>query len=438
MKKIILTPLMLIFVASTLFSQEKWSLEKCINYAWENNLSIKQQELSVQRGENQLLQSKLDILPGLNGSVSHSMNWGKSVDLKDLKITYNNLSQSTSASLSTSVSLFSGLSKFYTVKDNETSLQISLQDVEKTKNDISISITKAFLQIMLSKEILVSREENFKSISEQCERTRKLVDAGSQAYSALLEIESQVASERVQLVSAKNQLANNYLSLVQLLDLPLTDQFDIDSPEISLSSNTFESQNTDSVYNASQALPQIKSAELSLLKSQYELSIAKGRLYPSISFNAGYGSYYSTTGTEKFMDQFTENRNPSMGISLSIPIFNQWQVKTSIKNAELSVKNSEIELRSKHQNLYKEIQQAISDADSYYQQYCASEINMKAMEESFRYVEQKFNIGVLNGTDYTVAKTNLSKAQSDFLQAKYQYVFQLKIIDFYKGIPISL
>ena len=138
------------------------------------------------------------------------------------------------------------------------------------------------------------------------------------------------------------------------------------------------------------------------------------------------------------MDQFNENRNPSISFGLSIPIFNNWQSNTAIKNARLGVRNAEIEVRNTEQILYKEIQQANSDALGYYERYKASSQSVKAMEESFRYVQQKFDLGVLNATDYTVAKTNLFKAQSEFYQAKYQYVFQLKILDFYKGIPITL
>ena len=159
---------------------------------------------------------------------------------------------------------------------------------------------------------------------------------------------------------------------------------------------------------------------------------------PSVSFSAGYGSYYADSREQSFFDQFNENRNPSLGFGLNIPIFNNYQVKTAVKNARLGVRSAEIEMKSRQQMLFKEIQQAVNDASAYYQRYLASGQNVKAMEESFRYVQQKFDIGILNATDYTVAKANLFKAQSEYYQTKYQYVFQLKIIDFYKGIPISL
>lgn len=430
-----------ILISFSANAQDLWSLEKCINYAWENNLQVKQQELSVEMNENSLYQSKLSYIPNFNGSIGQNFNWGKSVNLQDLEKVYGT-SASTSASLSASIYLLDGLSKINTVKSNKTSVDISIQEVEKLKNEISISLTKAFLQVLLSKQILSTTEENFKSISEQRDRTEKLVTAGSQAYSSLLDIESQMATERVQLVTAENNVKTSILTLMQLMDLPYSNSFDIYAPSLDNEIPMTTMESIDSIYSAATVLPQIKSAELNLQKSKYDLTIAKGKYYPTISLSAGYGTYYSYNSTvtqnTPFIDQFNDNQNPSLGFGMNIPIFNSWQVATNVRNAKLSVKNYEIELKSKHQNLYKEIQAAVLDAISYYEQYTASGINLKAMEESFRYTEQKFNVGAVNSTDYTVSKTNLFKAQSDYYQAKFQYLFQLKIIDFYKGIPISL
>jgi outer membrane protein len=254
----------------------------------------------------------------------------------------------------------------------------------------------------------------------------------------LLEIEAQLAAESVQVVNAKNQLKSVLLSLVQLLDLENTNDFDIQDVNVDFMIQGFSGESVDNLYQLSQSLPQIISAELKLKNSDIQLSLAKGRAFPVLSFSAGYGTYYSDSRDQPFMDQFNENRNPSMGFGLSIPIFNNSQTKTAIKNAKLGVRSSQIEVKSKRQMLYKEIQQANNDAFAYYERYLASERNVTAMQESFRYVQQKFDVGALNATDYSVAKANLFKAQSEFFQSKYQYVFQLKILDFYKGKPISL
>lgn len=423
---------------TSLKGQEAWTLEKCIRYAAENNLQIKQQSLMVQQAENNVLQSKLDFVPSVSGSVSHNMSWGRSVNLQDLEIIENKLSQSTSANLSASMNLLEGLSKFNTLKSNKTQLEIYNYEVEKLKNDISINITQAYLQVLLAQQMEKTAAESYKSVEEQVERTRKLVDAGSQAYSTLLEIQSQLGTEKVQWVTAQNDVRSNLLTLKQLLDLSPDTPFDIYVPDTENFSMELQTENLNSIYNSALDLPQIKSAELALEKSRLDLKIQKGQAYPVVSLSAGYGSYYSNSQEKAFFSQFNDNRNPSLGFSLRIPVFNNWRTNTSIRNARLNVKNYELDLEIKHQNLFKEIQQAYNDALSAYEKYKAAEQNMVSSQESFSYVEKKFDLGMLNGTDYTVSRTNLFKAQSEFYQAKYQYIFQLKILDFYKGIPLTL
>lgn len=436
--------LMLLVLPITLRSQEIWTLEKCIEYAWANNLSVKQQNIEVSRAENQLTQDKLDFIPSLNASLGHNLNWGRSVDLQNLEIIHNKLSQSTSASVNSSVYLLDGLSRIYGLKSSRKSLEISLQEVERLKDEISVSIVQSYLQILLSREILTAARESFRSMSEQRDRTALLVEAGSQPYSSLLELESQLASERVQVVTARNQVTTSTLALQQLLDLPYDKDFRIAVPDINLTIGTYTMDSPDDIYASAQSMPVIQSARLALDKGDLDLKSAQGQYWPKISLSASYGTFYSSSSfapdgsTYPFFEQFRDNINPSVSIGLSIPIFNNWNVRTSVRNARLSRRSLEIDLRLKQQNLYKEIQTAVTEADTYYRQMEAAQANVASMEESFRYVEEKFNAGALNGTDYTVARTNLFKARSEYIQAKYQFVFQLKIIDYYKGIPFTL
>ena len=436
--------LMLLVPPIALKSQEIWTLEKCIEYAWANNLNVKQQNIEVSRAENQLTQDKLDFIPSLNASLGHNLNWGRSVDLQNLEIIHNKLSQSTSASVNSSVYLLDGLSRIYGLKSSRKSLEISLQEVERLKDEISVSIVQSYLQILLSREILTAARESFQSMSEQRDRTALLVEAGSQPYSSLLELESQLASERVQVVTARNQVTTSTLALQQLLDLPYDKDFRIAVPDINLTIGTYTMDSPDDIYASAQSMPVIQSARLALDKGDLDLKSAQGQYWPKISLSASYGTFYSSSSfapdgsTYPFFEQFRDNINPSVSIGLSIPIFNNWNVRTSVRNARLSRRSLEIDLRLKQQNLYKEIQTAVTEADTYYRQMEAAQANVASMEESFRYVEEKFNAGALNGTDYTVARTNLFKARSEYIQAKYQFVFQLKIIDYYKGIPFTL
>ena len=423
----ILISVLILTLSPALRAQETWTLEKCIEYAWSNNLSIKQQNIEVSRSEAQLLQDKLDFAPSLNVSFGHNLNWGRSVDLQNLEIIHNKLSQSTSASA-----------------NSQKSLEISIQEVERLKDEISVSIAKSYLQILLAREILAAAEESFHSLQEQRDRTRLLVEAGSQPYTSLLDIESQLASERVQVVTAESQVRTNTLALQQLLDLQYSPDFRIAVPDIDYIIQGYTADNIDEIYAGALSMPVIQSARLALDKGELDLKSAKGQLYPKISLSASYGTFYSSStfapdgSVYPFFEQFRDNINPSITVGLSIPIFNNWSVKTNVRNARLARESLELELRTKEQTLYKEIQTAVTEAETYYRQMEAAEANVASMQESFRYVEEKFNSGVLNGTDYTVARANLFKARSEYLQARYQFVFQLKIIDFYKGIPMSL
>ena len=438
MKKALFTLLLLSVPGlSLIFGQQLWTLERCINHAWENNIQIRQQELVVEQNKNNLLQAKYNFVPSVSASISESMSWGRSVDLNDLTIINNQLSASTSASVGASIRIIDGLSKPNTLKSNQKSLDISVQDIQRAKNDISINIAGAYLQIMLSKQILRAAHESFNAMQEQRDRTKKLVDAGSQAYSAFLEIEAQLANERVRVIEATNQLETNKLTLMQLLDLDNNSDFDIvtfDLPEIP---ERYLSESVDMLFDRSLSLPQIKSAELTLERSKLQLAIAKGRLYPSVSVNANYGSYYSNRNDDPFFTQFNDNRNPSVGLSMSVPILSSLQTRTNVKNAKLSVTNYELDLQSKHQALYKEIQSAVAGAKASHERYLAAKFNLSASEESFRYVEERFNVGILNATDYTVAKNNLFSARSNYYQSIYQFIYQSKILDFYRGIPLS-
>lgn len=422
-----------------MYGQETWSLQKCIKYALENNIKLKQQELVVDQSRNNLIQSKMNLTPGLSGSLSHNMNWGRSVNMQDLEIIENKLSQSTGLSLRSSVAISEGLTKQNQIKNSDLVYKISKLDVEKVKNDISVEIARTFLQVVLSQEILKNTLESSESVKGQVERSKKLVDAGAQAYGTLLEIEAQAATERVQVVNAINQVKSNLLNLKQLLDLPESSIFEVDIPKIELSLNEYNAESASAIYDlAVSNLPQIKSAILNVESSDIKLKIAKGQYYPSLNLSAGFGSNWTDSRNDAFFQQIKDNRNPSLSFSLSIPIFSSYNIKTSVDNAKIGVENAKLNLKYSRQLLFKEIQQANLDAGAAWEKLKASEENVKSIEEAFRYVLEKFNLGILNATDFTIARTNLTKAKSEYLQSKYQFVFQLKILDFYKGKEITL
>ncbi len=441
-----ITILLSLFFISTLAlkAQDSWSLEKCINYAFENNLTIKRQKLSVEVQKTELKQNKLNQLPDLGASSSYGINFGKTgvSDGNDYVLT-SDPTHSLSLRVGGSLPVFSGLSQHNTIKKSEKEL-LSLQaETDRIRNDITLQITSYYLQVLFDKELLNVSKEQYEVSKLQAERTKKLVDAGSQAMGSYLEIKSQAAKEALNVTQQENSLALSLLNLAQLLDLEDVSGFDVIYPEIT----TVEITNLEdpkSIFStAVEIMPQIKSSQYSLESKELEVEIAKGGYYPSVSLDYAWssnGSWYFNDkyDNQSFSSQISDNKNTSVGASLSIPIFSKWQTKNSVKTAKVGVLDAQYALDQQKLDLRKEIQQAYADALAAYNNYISSNEAVESYKESFRYTEQKFNVGLVNSVDYNVAKTDFIAAQSDLLQAKYAYLLRIKILDFYKGIPISL
>ncbi len=425
-------------------SQDYWSLERCIHYAHENNLQIKQAELSANLSDNTLKRSKAAVLPDLNFGASQSFSYGKSVDPFTQGFQEQNV-KSTNLGLSSSWDLFRGFQNYNTIQQSELDLKASLQDVERIKNDISLNIASAYLQILFSYELVEISKNQMGTTIQQVERTQKLVEAGSVARGNLLEIESQLAQEELQLVNAQNQLITSYLTLSQFLDLDSVEGFIIERPELPELLEEEISLTVNDIYNIAKGiLPQIKRQEYRLQSSEKELALARGYLLPNLRLNTSYGTGYSDAITlidsvtlmpidYPFKDQIGDNKSFSFSLNLQIPIFNKLQVKTAMDNAKINVLQSQNEYQLVTDQLYKDIQQAHSNATASLKKYIASKKAVQSTREAFRYTEQKYEVGNVNSVDYAIAKTNLLRARSDNLQAKYEYMFSMKILDFYRG-----
>ena len=335
MKRVFIFILILLCMGNALSAQQKpWTLSQCIEYARQNNLQVKMEEIGVEQASNSASQSKWDLAPSVNAGLSHNMSWGRSVNLQTLEIIKNKRSMSTSGNLSASATLFGGFSKTNAIKSNMTSLKIAEQQLEKIKNDITIQITRAYLQLLLSREIERSAQESCKSTEQQVERTAKLVDAGSQAYSTLLEVKAQLANEKSQLVAAQGDVRTNKLTLMQLLELPQEEEnsFEVQAPSED-KDQLYLIEDVETIYRKALDLPQVKIAEYNLEKSKYDYKSILGRMMPSLSVQAGYGSYYTDGQSGAFFTQFEHNKNPSVGFSLNIPVFNGLSARMAARNA---------------------------------------------------------------------------------------------------------
>ncbi len=450
MKRILLTITgSAILAFGTLQAQESWDLRKCIDYALENNIRIQQQAVSTDYYGNELNQAKFNRLPSVNGNLSNSFNFGRSLQYDNTYADFN--SNQTSGSLSANITLINGLVLKHSVDKANYDLKASLEDLQKAKDDIMLNVSAAYLQILFSEELVQVAQDQLEVTKLQIERTRKLVDAGSLAKGSLLEIEAQFAQEELNLVNEQNNLQLSYLNLYQLLELPATEKFVIEQPVLPVvSANRTMLNSMDVFKNAVQVRPEVKGAEFRLSSFKEQVAIERGNLYPSLSFGIDYYNSYNNQyryqqtndnpnpGKIPLGDQLKNNDRYGLGVNMRIPIFNKYQTRTQIKNAQLQVMNQELEVQNTKNVLRKDIEQAYTNALAALKKYMASNKAVESMQESFRYTEEKFNVGMVNSVEYNQAKNNLTKAKSDLVQAKYDYIFRTKILDFYNGTPIEL
>ncbi len=437
-----LAALLMLAFSGTLQAQQTWDLQKCINYALENNIQIRQQTINTDHYGNELQQAKNNRLPSLNGGLSNSFNFGRSLQYDNTYADFN--SNQTGGSLSANMTLWNGFILQKSIKKADLDLKAALADLQKAKDDIMLYIAAAYLEILFAQELVQVAEDQMTITKMQIDRTGKLVDAGSLAKGSLLEIEAQLAGEELNLVNQQNALQLAYLNLYQLLELPATEQFKIEDPILPVVKANGSLLNSMDVYRTAVGFrPEVKSAEYRLGSSKEQVAIAKGSFYPSLTIGADYyNSYnnkYEANGkTIAFSDQLKLNERYGIGVNMNIPIFSKGQVRTQVKNAELQVINQELELQSAKNVLRKDIEQAYTNAVAALKKYMASNKAVESMQEAFRYTEEKFNVGMVNTVEYNQSKNNLAKAKSDLAQAKYDYIFRTKILDFYNGEMIEL
>jgi len=423
-------------------AQETWSLQKCINYAMENNIQIKRQALNTDYSQNQVNQAKSDQLPNLNAGASDNFSFGRSLNVQN---TYENRNATQlSGYVSSNLTLFNGFVLKNTIEQGELDLQATIQDLQKAKDDITLNIAASYLEILFAQEQVAVSQAQTEVSQQQINRTKQLVEAGSLARGALLEIEAQLAREELQVVNDQNRVQLAYLNLYQLLELPIEKSFKIEEPVLpEINANVTMANSFDVFKNAIKVRPEIRAAQLRVESARRQLEIAKGNRYPTLSFGANYNNqYYKILNSDfdqmSFNEQLKSNGRYGFGFNLNIPIFNRFQVKNGISNSELQILDYEYQLQTSRNVLQKDIEQAYTNALAALNRYVASEKAVKSTQEAFRYTEEKFNVGMINSLEYNQSKNNLTAAQSELIQAKYEYIFRAKILDFYNGVSIKL
>lgn len=422
-----------------------WTLKECIDYAIEHNIEVRQRVLEKRNQELNVNTAQYSRLPDLNAGLGQNFYFGRGPGRDG---TYQDQSQSSSSlDINTRVPVFSGFRVHHQIQMEKLNLQAAIAELDRAKEDLSLNITSYFLQVLFNHELYRIAEEQVRLNREQVERTGILVRGGKVPESELFDARASLAKEELNKTQAQNTLKLSLLDLSQLLNLETVEGFEIEMPDIEhiLIEQIVHLMTPESVFTASvKNRPAVMAAEFRLRSSEKNLKIAKSAYYPQLSLGASYSnSYYHTYNlgeggsNPSFSTQLSRNGSESVGLNLSIPIFNRMSTRNQVRSARISIENQELMLENMRQNLYKEIQQAYYNAVAAHEKYLSSEKSVEASRTAFRYEEQKYNAGRSTSYQFNDAKTRLAKSLSEAAQAKYDFIFRTKILDFYNGRPLD-
>lgn len=413
-----------------------WTLDDCLRYAWKHSPRLRLQQLDIARSEEQIRSIRRQFAPILSLSGSGQMSWGRSVDLNDLQIIESRLAGTASIGVSASFGLFEGFDRLHSLRSGKTALRIARIRTEQARDALSLEITRAFLQAVLSQELLRISRENLACIRRQHLHTSRLVETGRQTPDSLLELDARLASEQLQVTEAEGRYRADLIRLKSLLPLEPEEPFDIRG-EMLPDTVPEPAFSRESLIVRQETLPAVRAAELTAAQRRHELARARGRRLPTLSLTAGYGSFVSSSREASAIVQLDENRNPSLGFSLQIPILARGTASAAIREARLDLAEAEISSGISRRQARQEISLALLEAQTGYRMLREACCNESAFREAFRHAEERFNLGKLDGSGYLIARNNLQRAVSEKLQYKYRYWLQLKILDYYRGIPLA-
>ena len=459
-----------LLLSAGLPAQVPWTLQQCIDRALDKNISLNQKELGNEVNKLSLSQSRANRIPDLNLVDAHALSFGRAIDPStnqyvDQNISGNNLG------LNSTIILYNGFYNEYLIRLNELNYEAGNAEVESAKNNISLAVVAAYLQVLLAYEQVDNASNQLASTTAQADRTQKFVNAGKFPESSLLQVQSQLAADKLAVVTAENNLQISKVTLMQLIELPVTNGFEIEKPNVTELMLHGSTRSADSVYNtASEIMPQVKNAELKTRSADMSLKLAQSTQMPVLSLSGSlrtayssardmisYQSEISTIGylqnspgdivlghvqyplrqNYPFMDQFNDNFSQVISLNLTVPIFNNKQVKTSIAKAKINRRISELEEQSTRNELRKSVELAVTDSKAAEKKFDASAEQFNTEERSYKNLETKFNLGMVTSTDFLIEKSNYQKAISNKVQAKYDFLFKLKVLDYYLGKPLT-
>ncbi len=476
MRNLLFTLLTLLCFSVLAQDKRLLTLEECINIAIENNLSVKRSELNLQSSQVDLLQAQAQRYPSVNLNGNFGYNWGRGIDpttnqFTNQRINFNGVNGNAS------MPIINGLQVQNSINQNKLAANASQFDLQRSINDVSLSTALNYLNVILNKELYENAKFQLESSKQQLERTKLLVESGALPLANELQLESQTATNEVNLINALNNLDLALLTLKQGLLLPPGDNIDVVIPEIEVNQSAIENSSIIDIYETALAnQPEIKSAELRVESAEKGLDVSKGGIYPSLSLSGGFSTNYSdafqdvsvisatptgetlpTTleladGTPVFEQEFDvelqsetvplstqydNNLSSQLSLNLRVPVFNGFQTRSQIQRSKIALQQAKINSTEQKNILYQTIESAYRNALAASRTYTASQKQVESLEETYRAVENQYNNGAANFTDYQVAQNNLFQAQSDLSRSKYDFIFRQKILDFYLGNPLT-
>jgi outer membrane protein len=420
-------------------AQSPWTLRQCADYAVEHNINIKQRENNREQRELQLSTAKNSRLPDLNASASESFSFGRGLTLDN---TYTNRStSSTSFSLGTTVPLFTGFKIPNQIKLNQLNLEAATKDLEKAKNDIRTQVAQAYVQILYDMEIADVAKRQIEIDSQQVARLEAFVNNGKASMAQLSQQQSTLAQAHLTATQAENNLQLAILALTQLLEFPSPEGFSVVRPQVDHIAILSQLPSPEAIYQEALGLkPEVQAEQLRLTAAERNIDIAKSANYPTLNFSAGLQTnYYKTNGmkADGFASQLKNNFSQYIGLNLSIPIFNRFQTRNSVRSAKIDRENQLLQLESVKKSLYKEIQQVYYNAVAADSKYHSSETATQSSKDAFTLTQAKYENGKATITEFNEAKNNYLKAESNLVQARYEYLYQNALLDFYRGRDLS-
>ena len=415
-----------------------WNLRQCIDWALEHNLTVASQKLNEESADVNRNTAEMSWLPNLNGSISENVSFGRGLGGNNT-YEYGN-SSTTGFSLGSSMTLFDGLATPNRIKQARLNLDAATEDLAKAKDDVSVAVAKAYMQVLYNYEIEDVAALQVSIDSLQVERLQGMMDAGRASKADLSQQKASLAQSRVTLVQAQNNVRSSILDLAQLLEITEWDTFSIDRTVPEIPEDGIYIGTPDDIYaDAVMIRPSVKAEEMRLKSSDYNVKVAKGGYFPSLTLSGGLGTnYYSSFATAGFWNQLGANFSQYVGLSLSIPIFNNFRVRNQVRSAKIQQSNQELQLRRVKQTLYKEICQAWNGANAARSKYEASIEAESAAADAFELTQAKYEGGGATLTDFSDARTRYMKAKSDLVQASCEYIFQTTLVRFYRGEKLTL